>query len=67
MGDIFWHTDMENCPNDTDVIVEYDDGSRDFLEAEDNDTDWKRHYPKKGPKIPGVSYPVAWAHVGDEL
>lgn len=62
MTDINWHTDMENCPNDVAILLGYDDGTFTLTEAEDNDTEWSKHYPRKG-SVRGVSSPIKWAAV----
>lgn len=65
MSDINWHEDMENCPNDVDIVTKYHDGTVSFTEAHNNDTDYRRYFPRpKGEtRQAGVLYPVAWAVV----
>jgi len=44
-----WRGDMENCPNNVDVLIAYDDDRVGFYEADDNDITWQAYDGKEWP------------------
>jgi hypothetical protein len=49
---------IETAPNDETILVAYDDGTVEVIDADDNDYEWEAYKGRRG----GIIAPTHWMH-----